>query len=110
MANLQLGTFDIFLIVFLVGVWIWSSIRPINRLHWFFDNILVFIFVPFVFIVGKRVGFSDLSFAFAAFYGVLHLLGAHYSYDAVPFGTKVGSWFSIERNNYDRVVHFSWGF
>ena len=111
MANLQLVASDIFLIVFLVGVWIWSAIQPVDRAHWFFDNILVFIIVPIgIFVKGTHVELSGFSFALPMLYTALHLVGAHYRYVDVPFGTKVGSWFSVDRNNYDRVVHFSFGF
>ena len=111
MLNLQFSVLDIFSIAFFVAVWIWSAIRPVNRLHWFFDNILVFIIVPIgIFLKGTHAELSDLSFALPIVFASLHLLGAHYSYVQVPFGTRVGSWFSIDRNNYDRVVHFSWGF
>ncbi len=111
MANFQLSTLDIFFIVFLAGVWMWSAVRPVNRLHWAFDNILVFLVVPAgIFIKGTHAELSVLSFALPMIYASLHLIGAHYSYVAVPFGTKIGSWFSAARNNYDRVVHFSWGF
>ncbi len=111
MPNLQFSTLDIYLIVFLVVVWIWSAIRPVDRLNWIFDNILVFILTPIgIFIKGTHPGLSNLTFALPILYTALHLLGAHYSYVAVPFGTKVGSWFSVARNNYDRIVHFSWGF
>lgn len=111
MANFQLGAFDIFLIIFLAAVWTWSAIRPVNRSHWFFDNILVFIIVPIgIFVKGTHVELSGFSFALPMLYTALHLVGAHYRYVEVPFGTRVGSWFSVDRNNYDRVVHFSWGF
>lgn len=111
MENLQLGTSDIVLLIFLVAVWTWSAIRPVNRSHWLFDNILVFIIVPIgIFVKGAHPGLSSIWSVFPVLYTALHLVGAHYSYVSVPFGTKVGSWFSIDRNNYDRVVHFSWGF
>ena len=111
MPDLQFSALDIYLIVFLAAVWVWSAIRPVDRRNWIFDNILVFIITPIgIFIKGTHPGLSDLTFALPVLYTALHLLGAHYSYVHVPFGTKIGSWFSEARSNYDRVVHFSMGF
>ena len=41
---------------------------------------------------------------------ILHLVGAHYTYAEVPFGYTLQSWLGANRNMYDRLVHFSFGF
>ena len=40
----------------------------------------------------------------------LHVIGSHYTYSLVPFGYALQHWFGAERNMYDRLVHFSFGF
>jgi putative membrane protein len=41
---------------------------------------------------------------------ILHTIGSHYSYSEVPFGQTLGHWLNSDRNMYDRLVHFSFGF
>jgi len=40
----------------------------------------------------------------------LHVYGAKYTYAENPFGYWLKDYFSLERNHYDRIVHFSFGF
>jgi putative membrane protein len=39
----------------------------------------------------------------------LHTLGGHYTFEKVPFDWFT-NFFGLERNNYDRIAHFSVGF
>ncbi len=41
---------------------------------------------------------------------IMHVIGSHYTYAEVPFGWVLGDWMGTERNMYDRLVHFSYGF
>jgi putative membrane protein len=41
---------------------------------------------------------------------VIHVIGSHYTYVAVPFGFTLQDWFGADRNMYDRLVHFCFGF
>ncbi len=41
---------------------------------------------------------------------ILHVIGSHYTYAEVPFGDTLQNWLGAERNMYDRLVHFSFGF
>jgi putative membrane protein len=41
---------------------------------------------------------------------ILHVIGSHYTYSEVPFGYMLQDWFGSDRNMYDRVVHFGFGF
>lgn len=41
---------------------------------------------------------------------ILHVIGSHYTYAETPFGYTLQDWFEADRNMYDRVVHFSFGF
>ncbi len=41
---------------------------------------------------------------------ILHVIGSHYTYAEVPFGYTLQDWFGGDRNMYDRVVHFLFGF
>ena len=39
----------------------------------------------------------------------MHEWGAHYKYSDVPLGEWMKPWLHTQRNNYDRVIHFSYG-
>ncbi len=39
----------------------------------------------------------------------LHLVGAHYTYARTPLGDWLMQMFALERNPFDRIVHFSFG-
>ncbi len=40
----------------------------------------------------------------------MHVYGSKYTYAENPFGYWLKDTFDMERNNYDRIVHFSFGF
>ena len=43
-------------------------------------------------------------------YLCLHVYGAKYTYAENPFGYWLMDHFDLQRNHYDRIVHFSFGF
>jgi putative membrane protein len=74
------------------------------------ENVLV-LMILLVAIVGYRhVRISDLSYLFIFCFLCLHEVGAHYTYDYVPLGYWLKDTFHFARNDYDRIVHFSFGF
>jgi putative membrane protein len=99
---------------FLLGVyvilWIFLAIAPVYRMDWFLENLLVFIFIPFLIYTYKRFRLSNLSYTLIFLFMTLHTIGSHYTYAEVPFGFWMQEWFGFERNHYDRIVHFSFGF
>jgi putative membrane protein len=99
-----------FLLVVFVLVWIWAAIGPTYRHDWLLENYLVFIFVPFILILGRYFKLSNVSYTLITVFMVLHVIGSHYTYAEVPFGYQLQEWFGSNRNMYDRVVHFSFGF
>jgi len=88
------------------AVWVWAAIGVEDRNTWMLENLLVL--VGLVLIVRMKQ-LSDLSNLLLAVFFVLHTVGAHYTYSHVPFGQWMQEAFDLERNHYDRVVHFSWG-
>jgi putative membrane protein len=65
---------------------------------------------PVLFLLARPFKISDASFALIALFIILHLVGSHYTYEQVPFGYTLGNWLGTDRNMYDRLVHFSFGF
>lgn len=91
-------------------LWIVLAIKPLYRMDWLLENILVFLGIPLLFLIHKRVPLSNLSYTLIFIFFVCHIYGAHYTYAEAPFGRVIGKWFGLERNHYDRLVHFLWGF
>lgn len=97
------------LTLILLPMMIWSGIHPFSRATWWAEIIPVaIVFLAFA-LTFKRFRFSNLAYGFAFVWLFMHTLGAHYTFERVPF-----DWFSnafgFERNHFDRIAHFSIGF
>jgi len=99
-----------FLLAAFLAVWIWAAINPVFPHDWLLENYLVFIFVPIILITGIYFKLSNVSYTLITIFMILHVVGAHYTYEHVPFGYTLAKWFHTDRNIYDRLVHFSFGF
>ncbi len=58
----------------------------------------------------RQFPFSDLSYFAIFLFLCLHEWGAHYKYSDVPLGEWMKPWLHTQRNHYDRICHFSFGF
>src|SRR5882724_9552192 len=99
----------VLLLVF-VAVWVWAAINPSYRHDWLLENYLVFIFIPIIVLTGRYFKLSDASYTLITLFMILHVIGSHYTYAEVPFGYTLQNWIHADRNMYDRLVHFSFGF
>jgi putative membrane protein len=101
----QKGLLSVFVVL-----WVALAIDPWYRQDWLLENILVLILVPAGLLVVRYFRLSDLSYTLITLFLILHIIGAHYTYEKVPFGGTISAAFGAERNHYDRVVHFAFGF
>lgn len=99
-----------FLVLLFAVFWIWAAINPVYPHDWLLENYLVFIFVPLIFILGRYFKLSNASYTVIAIFMIMHVIGSHYTYAEVPFGYRLQEWLGSERNMYDRLVHFCYGF
>ena len=90
-------------------IWIVAAIDPVKRSDWLLENLLVFVSVPVLAFTYRRLPLSDGSYVLFFLFLVMHAVGAHYTYAEVPFGYWLKEWFYLERNHFDRIVHFSFG-
>lgn len=97
------------MLIWLVGLWIVTAINPLYPRDWLIENLLVFFYAVLLIASYRRFAFSNLSYALFTLFMTLHLIGAHYTYSEVPFGSWVQSLFELERNHYDRLVHLCFG-
>lgn len=89
--------------------WILLAIHPVDRGDWFLENLLVFTGVIVLVSTYNRFRFSNPAYALIALFLALHAVGAHYTYAKVPAGFWLQDWLHLNRNHFDRVIHFSFG-
>ncbi|MEA2048627.1 MAG: DUF2238 domain-containing protein [Campylobacterota bacterium] len=92
-----------------IPIWVIMAINPKYPQDWLLENVLVFIFVPFVFWMDKKNNYTLLSLIFLLIFASLHSLGSHYTYAEMEYFNAITQFFGFERNHYDRLVHFLFG-
>jgi putative membrane protein len=98
-------------------IWGALAINPHHRDDWLLENVLVALGIGVLAFSYRSFPLSRLSYSLLFLFLLLHAVGAHYTYAEVPyetwsqqaFGSSINEWFGWERNNFDRVVHFSYG-
>lgn len=96
-------------IIFLT-IWASTLIGTTDFKNWILENFLVIISLILIIWNNKKYQFSDLSFVLFTVYICLHIYGSKYTYAENPFGYWLKYALGFERNHYDRIVHFSFGF
>jgi putative membrane protein len=89
--------------------WMALAIHPFDRRDWFLENLLVFVTVIVLGSTYRRFQFSKKSYILILAFLAIHTIGAHYTYAKVPLGFWMQDWLHLQRNHYDRVIHFSFG-
>jgi putative membrane protein len=105
------------LLITFTALWLVLAIAPINRSDWLMENLLVGIVMPWLIATRRRMRFSDQAYLCMFVFFVLHAVGAHFTYSLVPYdrwfemltGTGLNELLGLQRNHYDRFVHFSYG-
>jgi putative membrane protein len=97
---------------FLTGYLIfWGAmgLAPLDGQNWVLSSILPLTFVGGL-IAGRRaLSLSVASYALITGFLALHTIGAHYTYAQVPLGRWLQGALTLERNHFDRLVHFAFG-
>jgi putative membrane protein len=86
-----------------------TGYRPERVFDWWLENAAALTFVAVLGITYRRLPLSDLSYLLIFVYLSLHEWGAEYKYSDVPLGEWMKPWLGTARNDYDRVMHFSYG-
>lgn len=97
------------MVAWLLCYWLLTAIAPLNRFDWMLENILVGVYGMLLLLSYRRFRFSNPSYGLFTLFMTLHLTGAHYTYAETPLGYWLMEWFTLERNHYDRLVHFAYG-
>ncbi len=98
-------------------VWAVLAIAPLYRHDWMLENLLVAIGAAAFLRWRKSIHLSKLSVTLVFVYLCCHEIGAHYTYSEVPYddwaraltGGTISEWLGLQRNHFDRLVHFLYG-
>ncbi len=89
-------------------IFVFSAIDPSSRAVWIAEIIPAMLILSLVWLVSLKQTLSTTSYILFFIWLTLHTIGAKYTFAEVPFdwfNSLIGS----ERNNFDRVAHFSIG-
>ncbi|HKU14666.1 MAG TPA: DUF2238 domain-containing protein [Steroidobacteraceae bacterium] len=111
--NVYLGT----LASILAALWVALAFHPFDRSDWWLENALLFAGIALLVGTHRVFPLSRVSYTTLFVFFCLHTIGAHYTYAEVPYdaawqqltGRSLNEALGWTRNNYDRVVHFSYG-
>lgn len=89
-------------------VLLFSAVDPLSRAVWFAEIIPAVLILAGILLLSAKFSFSRTAYVMMFIWLVLHTIGSKYTFAEVPF-----DWFNqligSERNNFDRVAHFSIG-
>lgn len=89
--------------------WAALAINPVHRFDWMLENILVVLSVGALIGTYRTFRFSNAAYVLIALFMALHTVGAHYTYAETPVDKLLGGLLNNGRNNFDRLVHTSFG-
>jgi putative membrane protein len=91
------------------AVFLFAGFDPVSRAVWFAEILPALLILVGIFFMASRFEFSTTALVLMFVWLILHTIGSKYTFADVPF-----DWFNhligSERNNFDRVAHFSIGF
>lgn len=98
------------LLVWYVIYSVLMAISPVDRENWVLANILPFLLVAVLVATHRYFPLSNASYLLITVFMTLHTTGVHYTYAQVPVGVWLDQAFHLQRNHFDRLVHFCFGF
>lgn len=101
---------NIFLIISLSAIFIWSLINPKDYLTWLLEVFPVIIGAVILFFTRKKFRLSQMSYFLLWIHAIILIVGGHYTYAENPLFNWLKEIFNLERNYYDRLGHLAQGF
>jgi putative membrane protein len=102
--------YEMFLLGSMVGLLVWSGIKPHDRFTWVLEVFPIFLGVPALIILYPKLRFTPLVYTLIWLHCGILMLGGHYTYAQVPLGFWMEQWLHFTRNHYDRIGHLAQGF
>ena len=98
------------LLLWYVLLSVWTGYEPADRQFWLLSSILPGLLVFALVGTHRLLTFSPVSYLLITVFLTLHTIGVHYTYAQVPAGAWLEQAMPFGRNQYDRIVHFCFGF
>jgi len=96
--------------IILLGVFVWSAIRPHDYFTWFLEVFPAILGVGIFAAIYRQFEFTGLIYFLVMIHSIILMIGGHYTYAEVPPFNWIRDHFGLARNDYDRVGHFFQGF
>jgi putative membrane protein len=100
------GIIHIFLLLIVIGVFIWSAIKPAGYLTWAMEVIPAVVLLVIVILTYNKFRLTTLSYVIIAILSIMMFVGGHFTYSKVPLFNWIKDQFDLNRNHYDRFGHF----
>jgi putative membrane protein len=113
-TSLALALLGMFVLIFIA-----LGISPATRTDWLLENVITVLALVWLVWSWRRLPLSNLACILLFIFGGFHEIGAHYQYSDVPYdrwfasisgGHSLDALLGFDRNQYDRLVHFLYGF
>lgn len=106
------------LVVLFSMLWVAMAIEPKYREDWLVENILVVALALTLVALRNKIVLSRAAATMLFVFCCTHVVGSHYTYAEVPYdawwramtGETLNSVLGFERNHFDRLQHFCYGF
>jgi putative membrane protein len=98
------------LLAAVVGVIVWSGLRPYDRLTWWLEASPGLAGMIILLVTYRRFRFTTLCYTLIALHICVLCVGGHYTYARVPLFNWLQPIFGWHRNEYDRLGHLMQGF
>jgi putative membrane protein len=81
-----------------------------DRFTWALEVFWVWAGLGIAYFTRDRFPLTSLLALLLAVHAIILIVGGIYTYEKVPLGNWMKSWFGFQRNHYDRIGHFAQGF
>jgi putative membrane protein len=99
---------QIMIAVFVI-VWVLTAINPLDWKDWLLESILPVLLIGALAFLYRSFPFNNVSYLLITVFLILHVIGAHYTYQHTPVDTLIKHIFHTKRGFYDRIVHLAFG-
>ncbi len=89
--------------------WVYTGLTTPDLENWLLENTLTLSMVILLMAFYNILRLSDTSYTLIFLFLLLHVYGSQYQYPETPFGEWLKEYLSLQRNHYDRLVHFGFG-
>ena len=89
--------------------WVYTGLTTPDLKNWLMENTLTLSLLIIIVAFYNIFRFSDTSYTLIFLFLLLHVYGSQYQYADNPFGEWLKAQLDLQRNHYDRMVHFGFG-